>query len=159
MSHTENHANTVELMASLRYQAATGSYALADDRDYFAHTQISDSAIRLRVLVERAVVRRAVFDLLAIKSEEGQYQISVSDGDETVLRRSTKVSEIMAAIMSTGEEFMTVRIADGESERTVGTILLIYGNDGPDVLADHACTLESALARAYDFADEIATLM
>lgn len=61
------------------------------------------------------------------------YTVSVSDGEEWVVSRSTNKSEILDALDSTGMD--RVRFHDGEG--TVGTFLLIYGNEPYYVISDY----------------------
>jgi hypothetical protein len=68
------------------------------------------------------------------------YSVSVFDGEEWCLKRSTKRDEIYAALASTDTDQIRFRNAAGES---VGTVLLVWGND-EDVVGD--CTDNEAIS-------------
>lgn len=61
------------------------------------------------------------------------YVISVSDGEDWPVKRSTDKAAIMAALFSTDEDVIVIRNAAGDK---LGWFQLIYGNDGWDVVSD-----------------------
>ena len=79
--------------------------------------------------------RRIVTRIIAAAFQRG-YTISVFDGEEWTLRRSTKRTAIEAALASTGEDSLRLRDKDGAD---VGTIYLVWGNDpeGDELIADY----------------------
>jgi hypothetical protein len=81
---------------------------------------------------EARVARKLIRAALA----EG-WSISVNDGYETTVRRSTREREILDAMCSTGEDIITLHLPVG-GERA-GSFVLIYGNDetGEELIADH----------------------
>lgn len=86
---------------------------------------------------EGAVARRLVKAALA-----AGYAISVNDGEEWTVKRSTKAKQILDALASTGED--TLRLTAADPSQTVGwhnagTFWLLYGNaeDGSELIADH----------------------
>lgn len=110
--------------------------------------------IRQRIIIERAVVRRAVSDLLA----KG-YALRVNyGGDEGYgCERTTDLATIMCAIQACDEELLNVYAPIPEAGwRMVSTIYLVYGNDGWDVIADHGMSIADDLAGASELADAIA---
>lgn len=127
-----------KLLASIKNQARRAVY---DERDDSAHFEqfhwVKDEAIRRRILVERAIVRRAVRDILA--ADDGAYCMSVNDGEEYPVKRSRDLDKIMANIGQCDEETIIVRHfnQDGTPGDKLGCIYLVYGNDGWDVIADH----------------------
>lgn len=124
-----------------------------DDLALFSRCKI-DPSVQQRIIIERAIIRRAVTDLLA-----AGYEVEVFDGEETALPRCTDLDTIMAAIMSTDMDIMRVwrrpDVADAPMYR-FGGIQLIYGNDGHDVIADYATNLDDALKGASEMAEAIA---
>lgn len=129
-----------------------------DDLAYFAQSN-PDESVRNRILVERAIVRKAVADILA-----AGHTISVFDGKVFALRYSREPEAIMATIMSTDQDTLIVRgypaddvsIAPLETKRPYkGSIDLIYGNDGWDVIADTSLSLEPLLEGATKLAEEL----
>lgn len=155
----------VELLASLRAQATTERYDLPDDVTYFAQSYLADipHRVRVRQLIERAIIRRAVTDILAVQAEDGPaYTISVYDGEETALAHSRDLNAIMAAIMSTDQDYLVVRRAPTpESHRRphFGNVILVYGSSGWDVVSNYHLTLEDALKGANALADALGDLL
>lgn len=80
---------------------------------------------------EKAVVAKMV------KAGLGKgWAISVYDGEETVVRKSTDFNIIWPALFSTETDSLIFWAGDGKER--VGSIWLIYGNapDGSEVVAD-----------------------
>jgi hypothetical protein len=69
--------------------------------------------------------------------------ISVNDGEEWVVKRSTDKGAIINALFSTDEDRIVARDAEGT---LLGSWYLVYGNDGYDVISDYS---------ANDFAEAI----
>lgn len=106
--------------------------------------------VEARQNIERRIVRAAIAGLLA-----DNYLISVHDGEETVLTKSTDAKAIEAAMFSTDEDqFHVVRGQGAGTEK--GWVLFVYGNDGFDVIADNTVNIESSLKAATELADKIA---
>jgi hypothetical protein len=82
---------------------------------------------------ELRIIRRLVSSALA-----AGYTISVNDGEETVLVKSTSQKAIIAAMFSTDEDYLHLYRPGGTY---LGWIRLIYGN-GSDVISDHTYTPE-----------------
>lgn len=90
-----------------------------------------------RIETEGKICRKLVKRALAWK-----YVVSVSNGEEWIVRQSNHLNEIMAALFETDSDTITIR----DPARTmpdhpklgakVGTVALIYGNDGNDVISD-----------------------
>lgn len=127
-----------QLLDSIKNQARRAVY---DERDDSAHFEqfhwVKDEAIRRRILVERAIVRRAVRDILA--ADEGAYCISITTCESVELSRSRDLDKIMSNIGQCDEETIIVRHfnQDGTPGGQLGSIYLVYGNGGWDVIADH----------------------
>jgi hypothetical protein len=92
--------------------------------------------IATRQMIERGVIKRSVRAAL-----DAGHVISVHDGGETTVFGSRSFAEIVRATMTTDEDSLRIRAADG---RRVGAVFLVYGNDGFDVIADHTDTPEMA---------------
>ena len=73
--------------------------------------------------------------------------ISVNDGGEWTVRRSTKSSKVLEALATTGED--TVQWYDADGKR-VASFLLVWGNDddGSELIADH--TANDAAGGVYN---------
>ena len=89
--------------------------------------------VKKRQNIERRVIRALVKTALA----DG-CSISVYDGEAYPLKKSTSLKDIMAAIMSTDEDHLNIW-KDG---KRIGSVFLVYGNDGYDVINDYSVSLE-----------------
>ena len=101
----------------------------------------------IRMGIEQKIIRRAVTDILG----KG-YKISLYDGGEFTVKRSTDLNLILNATQTTDRDMLKVY----EGDSLIGTIILIYGNDGHDVIADYSLSLEEVLKGASLLADELA---
>lgn len=106
----------------------TGFDQAIDDASNPVHRNYSPSLAR-RIEAERRMCTALVDECV-----DRGYVVSVSDGEEWVVKRSTDKAEIMAALFSTDEDQIVIR--DMTMER-VGWFRLIYGNDGHDVVSDY----------------------
>jgi hypothetical protein len=70
------------------------------------------------------------------------YTVSVHDGEEWSVIRSTKYTEIMEELFTTDSNSLLIRDKDG---KRLGSIELIYGNDGYDVMGDWSAPNDEAL--------------
>lgn len=104
----------------------------------------------LRHRHERAIAERLVADCIA----QG-YELSVCDGEEWTVKRSTDAKQVMDALFSTGEDFL--RLFKGVEK--IGQFTLISGNDGWDLIADWSYTEETAelMRRAQKGAEDMAS--
>jgi hypothetical protein len=163
MSETTSPSITAQhLLESFKSQACRAVYDERDDSAHFEqHHHVKDVAIRTRILIERAIVRRAVRDILA--AHDGAYCISVYDGEEYPVKRSRDLDQIMADVGQCDEEMLYVRHVgkDGVTGTRVGGIALVYGNGGWNVIADHTDTplMAELLAGAGHLADSLGELL
>lgn len=67
------------------------------------------------------------------KALKAGYTVSVNDGEEWALKRSSDRSAICAAIQSTDHDYLRFRNAAGEN---LGWVMLVWGN-GDCVVSDH----------------------
>lgn len=82
-----------------------------------------------RIQIERSIIGQLV-DVLLSRG----YNISVDNGgDEYECRYSINRHEIIGSLMATDHD--TIRYYEGT--RRLGWFVLVYGNDGWDVVADH----------------------
>ncbi len=151
-----------QLLASIKNQARRAVYDERDDSARFEqHHYVKDEAIRQRILIERAIIRRAVRDILA--AHDGAYCISVYDGEEYPVKRSRDLDKIMAEVGQCDEEMLYVRHVEkeGVTGARVGGIYLVYGNDGWDVIADHTDSplMHELLTDANNLADVLGNLL
>ena len=101
----------------------------------------------IRMGIEQKIIRRAVTDILG----KG-YKISLYDGGDFTVKRSADLNLILNATQTTDRDMLKVY----EGDELIGTIILIYGNDGHDVIADYSLSLEEVLKGASLLADELA---
>jgi hypothetical protein len=101
----------------------------------------------IRMGIEQKIIRRAVTDILS-----NGYRVSVYDGGEYTVNRSTDLNLILNATQTTDSDALVV----WDRDQNIGTITLIYGNDGHDVIADYSNSLEEVLKGASLLADELA---
>lgn len=151
-----------QLLDSIKNQARRAVYDERDDSKHFEQFHwVKDEKIRTRILIERAIIRRAVRDILA--AHDGAYCISVSDGEAWPVKRSRDLDTIMADIGQCDEESIRIRrVADPVgSGPSCGNVYFVYGNDGWDVIADHTDSLlvTELLAGASELADELGNLL
>lgn len=91
-------------------------------------------AVRLRLSVEFFIVTKLIDVILAAGN-----RISVFDGEVTCLSHTDDRAAILEAIMSSDEDRL---IVVGKNRQPVGSIHLIYGNDGHDVIHDYSIACE-----------------
>lgn len=159
MPATATQPTAAQLLASIKNQARRAVYDERDDSVHFEQFHwVNDEKIRQRILVERAIIRRAVRDILA-----AGFVVTVYDGEEFALKRSSSMDQIMANIGQCDEEWIyavapTAR-EDGKYTR-IGGVLLVHGNGGWDVMADYSTgQMETLLAGANELADELGNLL
>lgn len=95
---------------------------------------------------ERKIARRAIDDAIA-----AGHAIDVFDGEEVVIKRSTNADQIIAAMFSTDSDTLIIH-KDG---KRIGSILLIYGNNGHDVISDYSMSLHDMLQGAGELAEQL----
>lgn len=87
-----------------------------------------------RIEVEGKICRKLVCHALA-----HGYAVSVNDGEEWVVKKSTSLSEVMNALFTTDMDyirFYAISANHTAVEKRIGQVTLIYGNDGNDVMSD-----------------------
>lgn len=90
--------------------------------------------------IERQVVEAVCKGLI-----DAGFLITVNNGEEDVIEKSTDVPAIMAAIQSSDWDFLLV-FKPGETQY-FGSVNLVYGNDGYDVVSDYSINLEEPVGR------------
>lgn len=104
-----------------------------------------------RIIAEKSVVRAIVRN--AIKTG---HTVSLNNGEEWSVKRSTSERDVMAEVYAADEETLKFH-KDG---KVIGSVYLVYGNSAGEVMAD--CTdspaVEAILAPANRRMDRYATL-
>ena len=83
---------------------------------------------------DQQALRALVSDILA-----RGYSISVNDGEDWPVKRSTDLAEICDAAASVDESLLRLRRPDGS---TAGVIDLVFGNAPDELISDHTDTPE-----------------
>lgn len=94
---------------------------------------------------ENKVIRRAATDLVA-----AGYQLTVDNGAEEPGPWTSTVAEVMSRLRETDADRLMAR-RDGKTS----WVLLVYGNDPCEVVADYTVDLEEVLAGANEVADRL----
>jgi hypothetical protein len=103
-----------------------------------------------RIAIERRIAKAVAKDLIA-----AGFQVTVNDGEEDVLERSTNVLAILGAMFSTDWDYLRVYLP---GKRPVqGYVHIVYGNDGYDVVSDYTTNLEDVLKASTALADKLET--
>ena len=105
--------------------------------------QITDPDVRARIRIERKIVLRLIDTALAAGCD-----LQVYDGGEYYPWTTDKAA-ILRDIMNTDEDVLHIR-RPGEARSAF--VLLVYGNDGWDVICDYQTSLEDLLAPVNDYA-------
>jgi hypothetical protein len=119
-------------------------------RKYTPHLLDPADPIRQRIVIERAIVRRAVSDLIAAGC-----WVRVFYGPEEGwgCQRTDNVDVVMEAVGACDEEVLYVFPSSSGARQ--GFIHFVYGNDGWDVIADNSTRIEYLLAGATELSDAI----
>lgn len=136
------------------------SFVFEDDKKFFSDNAICSLSIIKETLIERAIIRTALENIFAVRGDQDDqpaYKVSVHDGEELVLRGSQDISEIMGAIMTTDEDALIVR--EALTGKLFGQIMLVYGNDGFDVISDHSGSLDGLLSFSLDLDESIVSTL
>lgn len=155
-------SQAASLLESLRVQAANHRFTEPDDIEYFAERTTARTekgcATTLRILMERAVIRKAVTDIFATQHEGEPLYLRYHDGDHEG-EPLTDVLSVMQQIHACDEEYLRVCYDDQSGRRMFGTVYLVFGNDGWDVICDYTLSLEELLAGANALAGELGDLL
>ena len=102
--------------------------------------------IEQRIAIEKQIVEKIVVDALA-----AGFKLSVFDGEQTAISKSTDKDKILAELFACDEEYLRFW-KDGNH---VGSVYLVYGNDGWDVVCDHHLCLDDVLKGATELANQL----
>ncbi|AMR78006.1 hypothetical protein [Cupriavidus nantongensis] len=155
MTTQTQRPDAATLLASLRTQAATHVFTEPDDKAYAAAYEIGGDDVAQRILIERAIIRLAVQDLIG-----AGYAITIDDGKDTPVKSATQWERVMPHIGHCDEEWINVMERREESENDVtapqwsrvGSIYLVYATNGCDVICNYTSDLERPLSGANDLA-------
>ena len=86
--------------------------------------------VEKRIDIEKQIVTCIVDTALA----KG-YRVSVYDGEAYPIKQSTDRTAILKELFACDDEWLIIR---DEHKAKIGTVTLIYGNDGWDVVSDYS---------------------
>lgn len=98
-----------------------------------------------RMEIEEKIVRKFFETVIA-----AGYSVVVDDGEERT-GRMNDVDKLMVASFSVDEESFLVY----DDDKYLGTVFVVYGNDGWDVIADYSMRIEALVHPAYELANEL----
>jgi hypothetical protein len=99
--------------------------------------------------LEKQVLKQLVTDILA-----AGYSISIGNGENMVVRKSIKKTDILAALRSVFEEHLYVH--EPVCGNRIGWVTFVYGkNDIKDMINDYSVNLEVMLANTWKLIDEM----
>lgn len=104
----------------------------------------------IRVQIERTIVCKIVDSAL-----RGEYLVSISNGGEGMeVDKSSSLTTILDHLHICDVEHIYFHNQNGEY---AGSVVMVYGNDGWDVIADCTCNIEidTILADALEFANRM----
>ena len=106
--------------------------------------------ITTRQMIEKGIAKRVVRAAI-----EAGFTVSLWDGGEWTVKRSSKLPEVMRAMFTVDEERLDIRDSEGGF---IGHVWFIYGNDGWDALGDYTATetMERLLKDANAYANSMA---
>ena len=96
--------------------------------------------------IERQIAGKIIDDALA-----AGLSISVSDGEDLVLRRSTDREAILEAMFTTDADYLYLV----KDDKVLGSVFLVWGN-GPDCITDNSTSINEYLVGAEKLAETLA---
>jgi hypothetical protein len=102
---------------------------------------------KTRQTIERRIIETIAKDMIAAGNS-----VSVHDGEEVTVSKSIDVNAVVNATMTVDEEHLIVH--DNTGTR-IGSIFLVYGNDGWDVVNDYSVSLKALLMNATKVAAKL----
>ena len=96
--------------------------------------------------IERQISEKIIDDALA-----AGLSISIDDGEEVVLRRSTDRKAILAAMFTTDADYLHLV----KDDKPLGSVLLVWGN-GFECIADNSISINEYLVGAEKLAEKLA---
>lgn len=100
---------------------------------------------RENMVIERMILKRLVEHLLGLG-----HKLTVNDGEEETVKRSSDRTEVLKALRTTDEDYLIVH-RDGLKD---GWVRLIYGN-GIDLISDYTTNLEEELEPVNEFVNRM----
>jgi len=102
-------------------------------------------------MMDRQEMERAIAGRFAQTVIDAGLTISVDNGEYISLRKSSDVDAVIKDLMACDMDWLHVH----DGEKRIGTLLLVYGNDGYDVICDYSVSLEAYVKDADRLAEEL----
>lgn len=118
----------------------------AADRYELEQKEIRRRKIRARIALEKRIVNRLIKTFL----KDG-CQVTLEYDEEYAVVKSTKFSDFRGQIMACDEEKLRVY----KNGKCIGSVFLVYGNDGYDVICDYHNSLSSYIEEVDKYIDKI----
>lgn len=93
-----------------------------------------------KIAAERGIAREVIRCLV-----DAGYSVTVDNGADESITRSTSKREIFDALCQTGQDHLIAHDKDGKE---VGWVWLVYGNEPCELIADYTGNLEETIAPA-----------
>lgn len=113
-----------------------------------------DVSIRARAAMERRIVRSLVRELLDRKGTDGTplFDLAVNDGDEEY-ERTREEATLLGQLINTDEDRLYVY--SRLTRKYAGGVLLVYGNDGWDVMCDWSISLDPYMPKTLKLVETL----
>lgn len=98
------------------------------------------------ISIEKQIIQATIYALVS-----SGFQLSVFDGEETPIFRSTDMAEIFAAMKTTDEDYLFAYRIDNPAHH--GWVRFVYGNDDIEVINDYTTNLEPMLTSVFELID------
>lgn len=108
--------------------------------------------VNTRISIEKKIAKAIIKTM-----RKAGYSISIFEGEDYSIRRSKNKADILEAMFSTDEDRIDLYkkdALDGTVKRH-GWIMMIYGNDGYDVVNDYTTNLEELMKPINKLCDEL----
>lgn len=101
--------------------------------------------VQKRIKEEKQIMRHCIKELLS-----HGFKLSVFDGEETVISKSSDRKKIFESMYSTDEDVLKVW-KDGIK---IGMVYFVYGNESHEVINDYSTKLEEYLTSTTAYAEK-----
>lgn len=109
---------------------------------------INEKVVQLNQIIFAQKQEEKIIDSLITELLSHNVQISVFDGEEYPIMKSTNKADIIAAMRATDEETLDIHFSNG----AFAGVWLIYGN-GPEIISDYSDKLEPFIAKTLKKVD------
>lgn len=108
----------------------------------------------MNTVAERQKIEKEIAKAIITSALEEGYSITVNDGEEDVLDKCFNEEAILAHMFTTDEN--KLKLEHPKLEKQSGIVVLVYGNDGHDVIHDYSASITFVMRKATSLADKLA---